>query len=207
MSPNRPCTLRCRLAGVREEFSIRDGFCWSPDGQRIAYWQIDSSGESDFPLIYDTGGPYDVLTQVPYPKFGVYPEAKHIPYAQPGTTNPAARIRVVKASGGSTKWMDAPGDNRDNYIPYMAWAGNSSELVLQHLNHLQNIDDVLLADAQSGSVIEVYREHDDTRVDVVDDLQWVHKGNDFLWVSEKDGWRHVYMVSRDGKQSRLLTPG
>jgi dipeptidyl-peptidase-4 len=190
-----------------EEFFIRDGFRWSPDGQSIAYWQIDSSGESDFPLIYDTGGPYDVVTQIPYPKFGVYPQVKHIPYPQPGTTNPAARIGVVKVSGGATKWMDVPGDNRDNYIPYMAWAGNSRELVLQHLNRLQNTDDVLLADAQTGSVVEVYREHDNTWVDVVDDLRWVHKGRDFLWLSEKDGWRHVYLVSRDGKQSRLLTPG
>ena len=190
-----------------EEFFIRDGFRWSPDGQSIAYWQIDSSGESDFPLIYETGGPYDVVTQIPYPKFGVYPQVKHIPYPQPGTTNPAARIGVVKVSGGATKWMDVPGDNRDNYIPYMAWAGNSKELVLQHLNRLQNTDDVLLADAQTGSVVEVYREHDNTWVDVVDDLRWVHKGRDFLWLSEKDGWRHVYLVSRDGKQSRLLTPG
>jgi dipeptidyl-peptidase-4 len=190
-----------------EEFSIRDGFRWSPDGQSIAYWQIDSSGEGDFPLIYDTGGPYDVVSQIPYPKYGVYPQVKHIPYPQPGTTNPAARIGVVKAAGGPTKWMAVPGDPRDNYIPYVEWAGNSRELVLQHLNRLQNTDDVLLADAQIGSVVQIYREHDDAWVDVVEDLKWVHQGKDFLWVSEKDGWRHVCLVSRDGKQSRLLTPG
>ncbi len=190
-----------------EEFYIRDGFLWSPDGQSVAYWQIDSSGESDFPLIYDTGGPYDIVTQIPYPKFGVYPQVKHIPYPQPGTTNPAARIGVVKASGGATRWMDVPGDPRDNYVPYLAWARSSRELVLQHMNRLQNTDDVLLADAQTGLVVQVYREHDDAWVDLVDDLRWVHKGKDFLWVSEKDGWRHVYLVSRDGKQSRLMTPG
>jgi dipeptidyl-peptidase-4 len=189
-----------------EEFSIRDGFRWSPDGERIAYWQIDSSGEANFPLIYDTGGPYDVVSHIPYPQYGVYPHIRNIPYPQPGTTNPAARIGVVKASGGLTQWMDVPGDPRDNYIPYMAWAGNSRELVLQHLNRLQNTDDVLLADAQTGSVVQVHREHDDTWVDVAEDLHWLHDGKDFLWVSEKDGWRHVYLVSRNGKQSRLLTP-
>ena len=190
-----------------EEFFLRDGFRWSPDGQSIAYWQIDSSGEGDFPLIYDSGGPYDIVTQIPYPKFGVYPQIKHIPYPQPGTTNPAARIGVVKISGGTTKWMEVPGDPRDNYIPYLAWAGNSRELVLQHLNRLQNTDDVLLANAQTGSVVEVYREHDDAWVDLVEDLPLVHKEKDFLWVSEKDGWRHLYLVSRDGKQSRLVTSG
>jgi dipeptidyl-peptidase-4 len=190
-----------------EEFDLRDGFRWSPDGHSIAYWQIDSSGEGDFPLIYDTGGPYDVVSQIPYPQYGVYPRVKNILYPQPGTTNPAARIGVVKASGGPTQWIAMPGDPRNNYIPYMAWAGNSQEIVVQHMNRLQSTDDVLLADVQTGSAIEVYREHDDTWVDVVEDLPWVHNGKDFLWVSEKDGWRHVYLVSRDGKQSRLVTPG
>ena len=190
-----------------EEFDLRDGFRWSPDGQSIAYWQIDSSGEGDFPLIYDTGGPYDVISQIPYPQYGVYPRVKNILYPQPGTTNPAARIGVANVSGGSTQWIAVPGDPRNNYIPYMAWAGNSQEIVLEHMNRLQDTDDVLMADVRTGSAVEVYREHDDTWVDVVEDLPWVHKGKDFLWVSEKDGWRHVYLVSRDGKQSRLVTPG
>ncbi|MGH9453835.1 MAG: S9 family peptidase, partial [Terriglobia bacterium] len=190
-----------------EEFFIRDGFRWGPDGRSIAYWQIDSSGEDDFPLIYDTGGPYDVVTHIPYPKYGVYPHIKHIPYPQPGTTNPAARIGVVEVTGGPTKWMDVPGNPRDNYIPWMAWAGNSRQLVLQHLNRLQNTDDVLLANAQTGSVTQVHREHDKAWVDVVNDLRWVHQGKDFLWVSERDGWRHLYLISRDGKRSHRVTPG
>jgi len=190
-----------------EEFDLRDGFRWSPDGQSIAYWQIDSSGEGEFPLIYDTGGPYDVVSQIPYTQYGVYPHVKNILYPQPGTTNPAARIGVVKASGEPTQWIAVPGDPRSNYIPYMAWAENSQQIVLEHMNRLQNTDDVLLADVQTGSAAEVYREHDDAWVDVVEDVPWIHKGKDFLWVSEKDGWRHVYRVSRDGKQSRLVTPG
>jgi dipeptidyl-peptidase-4 len=190
-----------------EEFFIRDAFRWSPDGQSIAYWQIDSSKEEIFPLIYDTGGPSEIVTHIPYPQFGVYPHVKDIPYPETGTTNPGVRIGVVSAAGGPTKFMDVPGDNRDNYIPYMAWAENSRELVLQHMNRLQNTDDVLLANAQTGAVIQVYREHDDAWVDVVDDLQWLHKGADVLWPSEKGGWRQVYMISRDGKQSRPVTPG
>jgi dipeptidyl-peptidase-4 len=190
-----------------EEFDLRDGFRWSPDGQSIAYWQIDSSGEREFPLIYNNGGPYNVVSQIPYPQYGVYPQIENIPYPQPGTTNPAARVGVVKASGGPTQWIEVPGDSRDNYIPYMAWAGNSRELILQHVNRLQNTDDVLLADAGTGSAVEVYREHDDAWVDVVNDLAWIHEGKDFLWLSEKDGWRHVYLVSRDGKEVRVVTPG
>jgi dipeptidyl-peptidase-4 len=188
-----------------EEFDLRDGFRWTPDGQSIAYWQIDSSEEGNVPLIYDTGGPYNVVSQLPYPLYGVYPHVVNIPYPQPGTTNPAARVGVVKASGGPTTWLEVPGDPRNNYIPYMAWAGNS--VLLEHMNRLQNTTDVLLADPQTGSVAEVYRDHDDAWLDVVSDLTWVHHGKDFLWLSEKDGWRHVYAISKDGKQSRLVTPG
>jgi dipeptidyl-peptidase-4 len=72
---------------------------------------------------------------------------------------------------------------------------------------LQNTNDVLLADAKTGVVRSVHQDKDPAWVDVVDDLQWVHGGKDFLWVSEQDGWRHVYLISRDGKQMRLLTPG
>jgi dipeptidyl-peptidase 4 len=86
-------------------------------------------------------------------------------------------------------------------------AGDSHTLVLQHLNRLQNTNDVLIADASTGSMRQIYRDQDKAWVDVFDKLQWVHGGKDFLWVSEQDGWRHAYLVSRDGKSVRLLTAG
>jgi dipeptidyl-peptidase 4 len=190
-----------------EEFSVRDGFRWSPDGKRIAYWQFDTSNVKTFALVYDTGAPYRVLTGIPYPESGVYPTVRQIPYPQPGSPNSSVRVGVVPAIGGETRWMQVPGYPNDNYIARMEWAGDSDTLVLQHLNRLQNTNDVLLADARTGVVRSVHQDQDAAWVDVVDDLQWVHGGKDFLWISEHDGWRHVYLVSRDGKQARLLTPG
>ena len=190
-----------------EEFFLRDGFRWSPDGQRIAYWQFDTSGVRDFPLIYDTGSPHEVVTHIPYPEFGVYPKIQHIRYPQPGTTNSAVRVGVVSATSGSTRWMEVPGDPRNNYIARMAWAGNSNQLVLQHLNRLQNTNDVLLADADTGAVERIHRDQDGAWVDVVDDLRWLHGGKEFLWLSEQDGWRHAYLVSKQGDHARLITHG
>ncbi|MFZ0864985.1 MAG: S9 family peptidase [Candidatus Sulfotelmatobacter sp.] len=190
-----------------EEFSVRDGFRWSPDGKRIAYWQFDTSNVTSFALVYDTGAPYQVLTGIPYPESGIYPTVRQIPYPQPGTPNSSVRVGVVSAIGGETRWMQVPGYPNDNYIARMEWAGDSDTLVLQHLNRLQNTNDVLLADAKTGVVRSVHQDRDAAWVDVVDDLQWVHGGKDFLWVSEQDGWRHVYLISRDGQQMRLLTPG
>ncbi len=190
-----------------EEFGIRDAYRWSPDGTRIAYWQFDTTKVKDFDLIYDTGGPYQILTGIPYPDYGVYPSVRQIPIPQPGTENSAVRIGVVAAIGGETRWMQVPGYADENYIARMDWAGDSDTLVLQHLNRLQNTNDVLLADVRTGEVKPVYRDHDPAWVDIVDNLQWIHAGKDFLWLSERDGWRHAFVVSRDGNQAVLATPG
>jgi len=190
-----------------EELSIRDGFRWSPDGQRIAYWQFDTSNVKNFALVYDTGAPNRIETGIPYPQLGIYPTVRQIPYPLPGTQNSSARVGVVPALGGETRWMEVPGYPNDNYIARMEWAGDSDTLVLEHLNRLQNTNDVLLADVKTGAVHAVYQDRDAAWVDVVDDLKWLHGGKDFVWLSEQDGWRHVYLISRDGKQVRLVTPG
>jgi dipeptidyl-peptidase-4 len=190
-----------------EELDIRDAFRWSPDGKRIAYWQFNTSTVRNFALIYNVGAPYDVVTHIPYPHFGVYPLVKEIPYPQPGTPNSLVRIGVVRATGGKPRWMQVTGDPDTSYIARMEWAGNSESLVIQHLNRRQDTDDVVLADANSGAASVLFSEHDSAWVDVVNEIEWLHDGKDFLWTSERDGWLHVYTVSRDGKQVQLATPG
>lgn len=175
-----------------EELDIRDGFRWSPDGTKIAYWCFDQSSVNKFTLINDTDTLYPVLTLIPYPKAG--------------TTNSAVRVGVVPAAGGPAVWIRNPGDARNNYIARMDWAGDS-ELVLQQLNRLQNTNDVLLADVGNGVTRRVLRDEDKAWVDVGDDFRWLAGGQDFLWVSERDGWRRAYRVSRDGTQQKVLTPG
>ncbi len=176
-----------------EELNLRDGFRWSPDGRRIAFWQLDAAGVHDFDLINDTDSLYSFVIPVQYPKAG--------------TTNSAARVGVVSADGGEPRWFDVPGDPRNNYIPRLEWAASSNEVVLEHLNRAQNTLEVMLGDAASGRTRTILTERDSAWVDVVDDLRWINGGKDFTWISERDGWRHLYVVSRDGTKSRLVTPG
>ncbi len=176
-----------------EEFEDRDGFRWSPDGTHIAYWQINASGEGTWILMNDVDS--------------LYPKLERYPYPVVGTTLGAARVGVVPADGGTTVWARIPGDPRNNYIPRMEWADNSRELLIQHIPRKQDTDDAMLVDAATGEAHTVYFKHDTTWVNVVDDLYWIDGGKDFTWVSEKDGWRHVYVVSRDGKHVTLATPG
>ncbi|MGI8403081.1 MAG: S9 family peptidase [Gemmatimonadaceae bacterium] len=176
-----------------EEFFMRDGFRWSPDGRRIAYWQLDASGVKDYLLINDTDSLYSFVQPVQYPKAG--------------GQNSAARVGIVSAVGGATQWVAVPGDPRNNYIPRMDWAANSDEIVLQHLNRLQNTNEVMLGDARTGAVKTVLTDHDSAWVDVNNDLFWLRGGTAFTWVSEKDGWRHIYAAPRGGGPPILLTPG
>jgi dipeptidyl-peptidase 4 len=190
-----------------EELDVRDAFRWSPDGRRIAYWQFDSSSVGIFKLLYNLGAPKEIVTGFPYPGLGVYPSLLNIPYPIPGTTNSAVRAGVVGVDGGDTLWMQVPGDPRENYIARLEWAGNSNELAIEHLNRLQNTNDVLLADASTGRVRQIFRDQDSAWVDVMDEIRWVHSDQAFLWLSERDGWRHAYLVSRDGNRVQLVTSG
>jgi dipeptidyl-peptidase-4 len=188
-----------------EELFCRDGFRWSPDSKQIAYWQLNSEGVKEMKLINNTAELYPVITSFPYPKAG--------------ETNSAARVGVINADGGPTRWFEVPGDPRNNYLPRMEWSGNN-EVVIQQLNRLQNRDILMFGDATSGKVHPVLTEKDDAWVDVswgdIDwdktglargDVEWVDNGKRFLWASERDGWRHIYSISRDGQDVKLITPG
>ena len=164
---------------------LRDGLRWSPDGRRIAYWQLDADGVQNFNLVNNTDSLYSLVIAVQYPKAG--------------EANSAARVGVVPAAGGATRWLDIAGDPRNHYIARMDWAASSGEVILQRLNRLQNTIEVMLGDARTGAVRTVLTERDSAWVDVVDDLRWLDGGKQFTWVSERDGWRHLYAVSRDGK--------
>lgn len=178
-----------------EELHLQDGWRWGPDGARIAYWQLDASGVGEFLLLNSTDSLYSFTIPIQYPKAG--------------TTNSAARVGVVGSSGGETVWMDVPGDPRNNYIARMEWAASPDELVIQHLNRLQNTLQIMLADASSGAVRTIHTENDpDAWVDMrVELFEWIDDGQRFLWLSESDGWRHAYVISRDGEEVRPITPG
>ncbi|CAN5600389.1 S9 family peptidase [soil metagenome] len=178
-----------------EEFDCRDGWRWSPDGKHIAYWQLDTAGVPNFTLVDNTIAKYPVLKTFAYPKTG--------------ERNSACRVGVVAATGGETKWVEVPGDTRtDYYLPRMEWAGNSRELVLRRVNRLQNAVDVMLADAATGQVRTVLHECDAAWVDLHEEsLEWIDHGTAFSWLSERDGWRHLYFATRDGSKIRCVTPG
>jgi dipeptidyl-peptidase-4 len=183
-----------------EEFDCRDGFRWSDDSKSIAYWQLDARKIRNFLMINTTDSIYSFNIPVEYPKVGETPS----PY----------KIGVVNVTSAETKWMNIPGDPQNTYLPRMEWSGVQDELVVQQLNRQQNESTLMYVNTNTGAARSFYTEKDDAWIDIKsrweDDpvgWDWINGGKEFIWVSEKDGWRHVYRVSRDGKKETLITTG
>ena len=186
-----------------EEFSCRDGFRWSPDSKHIAYWQIDARKTKDYLMINNTDSIYPFAVPVEYPIAGEPPS----PF----------KIGVVDVASAKTQWMDLPTDPvLQSYVPRVEWAGNNNELIVQHLNRRQNQSDLLLCNAQTGASQVIYTEKDSAWIDILPlwdndyiwgGWDWINEGKEFIWASEKDGWRHLYRVTRDGKKEIRITNG
>ncbi len=176
-----------------EELSCRDGFRWSPDGKNIAYWQSDTKGTGTFYLINNIDSIYSQLIPFPYPKVG--------------TSNSAVKVGIVSAAGGETNWFDIPGDPRNNYLARMDFIPNSNEVMIQQLNRLQNTNKVWIGNTQTMQLINILTENDEAFLDIHDNIEWLNGEKYFTWTSEKDGWLHLYKVSRNGKEMELITKG
>ena len=176
-----------------EELSCRDGFRWSPDGTQIAYWQSDTEGIGTFYMINNVDSIYSQLIPLPYPKVG--------------TDNSAVKVGVISASGGNTKWFNIPGDPRNNYLARMDFIPNSNEVLIQQLNRKQNANTVWIGNTQTMELTNIFIDKEEAFLNVHDNIMWLENEQYFTWTSEKDGWRHLYKVSRDGKNFSTITKG
>ncbi|GAA5507484.1 dipeptidyl aminopeptidase 4 [Novipirellula caenicola] len=176
-----------------EELAIRDAYRWSPDGTAIAFWQFDTTGVGRFHLIDNTRGIYPQITTFPYPKVG--------------EKNSATRLGVVRIDSGNITWLDVPGDAREHYLPQMEWTPAGDQILLQQMNRLQNTNRVMLANPENGKTQTVFTDTDETWLENENPVRWIDDGNAFVWLSERDGWRHAYRVSRDGTQVTKITAG
>ena len=176
-----------------EELNCYDGWRWSPDGKKIAFWRSDTEGTGTFLMIDNIDSLYSFTIPLPYPKAG--------------TTNSAVKVGVVDVETAQTGWFPVPGDPRENYIARMEFVPGTEEVMIQQLNRLQNTNTVYYGNVNTLELNPFYQDHDDAFLDIHDNLVWLDGNKYFTWTSEKDGWRHLYRVSRDGKKETLITKG
>jgi dipeptidyl-peptidase-4 len=176
-----------------EELSCRDGFRWSPDGEQIAYWQSNTENIGTFYMINNVDSLYSKPIPLPYPKVG--------------TKNSDVKVGVVSANGGSTNWFDIPGDPTNNYLARMDFIPNSTEVMIQQLNRKQNSNTVWIGNTKTMNLATIFTDKDDAWLDIHDNIMWLENEQYFTWTSEKDGWLHLYKVSRDGEKFSTITKG
>jgi len=176
-----------------EEFSIVDGWEWSPDSKRIAFWQEDETEVPEFTM----------TNWMP-----LYQEMISIRYPKPGEKNPVEKIGVIDLADGSRRWMNI-GEETDIYIPRIRWTHDPETLCIYRMNRLQNHLELLFADVTDGSTRVVIEDRSETGWISVDDYSFLRflDGRRFLWASERSGYNHLYLYDYDGKLLRQVTEG
>jgi dipeptidyl-peptidase 4 len=187
-----------------EEFYCRDGFRWSPDSKKIAFWQLDASSIRKFFIINYTDSIYSRVIPIEYPKVGQKPSF--------------CRVGVITIADTSKTWMKIPGDPDQNYLVRVEFVPSTANLLIQQLNRKQNSSKLFLCESATGNSkvieeesdaawVDIYAPGNPYAIDFTNKFIWLSEGKSVLWDSEKDGWRHLYQVSLEGKPEKLVTKG
>ena len=179
-----------------EEFGLAQAWEWSPDSKYIAYWQTD---ERDVHIFQMTN--YK----------GHHPEYEKIPYPQVGDKNPSVKIGIVNVETTEKRWMDKPDGG---YIPRIYWTSQEGQLAMVHLNRAQNHLKLFFSDAQTGNSKLIMEEQSDAWIDVFDFFAGINHlfffpedSKEFFWISDRDGWSHIYRYDYEGNVKKQITEG
>jgi len=181
-----------------EEFGMAQAWRWSPDSRRIAYWQLDDSAE---PIVQ--------LSDLS----GMHPQWEQIRIPQVGDPNPKVRIGVVDVATGKNQWLDT-GERGDFYIPRIYWTSRPDTLAVMTLNRPQNEMKLFFFDVNTGGRRLVMTETSKTWIDVYDFyariqdmISFPADSHEFFWISDRDGWQHVYRYDYSAKLVKQVTRG
>ncbi|MBV9157540.1 MAG: S9 family peptidase [Acidobacteriaceae bacterium] len=174
-----------------EELDLGTATWWSPDSRRIAFFQFDVSHEFQYPQS-------DLLGERALSEPEKYPQA--------GTPNAQIKLGVISLDSGETRWMNV-GETSNTLLARVAWLPDSSEVAVERLNRVQDNLDLLFCDLATGSVHTVLHEQSKTWINTVDNLYFLNSRPEFLWTSERSGFRHIYRYSNKGELLGQLTSG
>jgi dipeptidyl-peptidase 4 len=181
-----------------EEFGLAQAWTWSPDNRHIAFWQVDESKEP-------------VIQLSDYS--GLHPTWDQLRIPQPGDTNPTVKIGVLDVKSGAKVWLD-PHQTGEFYIPRIYWTSRADTLAMIVLNRKQNDMKLLFFDVKTGGSRQVMEETSNTWLDVYDfyagvqDLMtFPENSHEYFWVSDRDGFQHIYRYDYSGKLVQQVTKG
>jgi dipeptidyl-peptidase 4 len=176
---------------AQEEMSRYTGYWWAPDESKIAYTQVDES-----PVAIEQR--YEINAD----SFKVYDQR----YPSTGTNNVAIKLAVVGIKDGKRTWLDI-GEEKDIYIPRVKWLPNAQQVSFQWQNRAQNELRLYFADAATGASKLILTERSKTWINLHKQLKFLKSKPQFIWASERDGYRHLYLYNNDGQLIKQLTQG
>src|SRR5690606_5547858 len=135
-----------------------------------------------------------------------YPGEVKYKYPKAGEINSVVTIGVYDIPTRKTTWMDV-GTEKDQYIVRLNWTQSSDALAIRRMNRLQNRQDLMVANVATGATRVVKTETNDAWIAANDDLTFLSNGREFIYVSEEDGWNHIYLYNLDGTLVRQITRG
>ena len=176
---------------ARYEFGISKGTFWSPKGNFLAFYQKDESNVTDYPLV-------DITT---------YPATlKNIKYPMAGQGSELAKIGVYQMESGKTIYLDIDGSD-EHYLTNLSWSPDDKYILVAEVNRGQNHYALNMYSAASGKKIRTLMEESNER--------WVEPENiavflpknkkNFIWLSEKDGFKNLYIYNTKGRLKKQLT--
>lgn len=188
---------RVKIADKPEDRQINYYYLsWSHDEKYIAFMEYDYTDvRKRKVLIYNDP---------------TYPELSEQYFARVGEKIPDLRVGIIEVDSASTTWLPIHTPEEGFYLGPLVWSKSSNELVVEWYSRFRDTRELFLA-SPTGSMKQIFRETDDAWVDIGQGLnsgiQWIADGQEFIVISEKDGWRHAYRFSRDGEELARLTQG
>jgi dipeptidyl-peptidase-4 len=174
-----------------EEFSMNEGFRWSPDSRHIAFYRFDESSVRDFSM--------DMYTDL-------YPQQYRWKYPKAGEDNSKVDVMIYHVETGRIATCNVE-SSRDQYIPRIQWTATPGTLSVQRLNRLQNHWELLFFSADGGEGSSILSLQSDTYIDIHDNLRFLQNGREFLYTDDRDGYNHFWMFDYRKGKTRRITEG
>ena len=185
-----------------EEFGYNKAYEWSPDGKYLAYVKFDESRVKEYFLIKYAGeAPH-------YKQYELYPGLYKYKYPKAGEDNSIVSVHIYNLETGKTITADI-GKNTDIYIPRIKWNTDGALLGIERLNRAQNKIELLGANPETGQTKLILADSNKYYIgdEVYDNIIFLPDNEHILIMSERDGWRHLYLYKTDGSLERQLTKG
>lgn len=173
-----------------EEFTVAQGFFWSPNGKFIAYYRFDESDVSEFSM--------DIYGK------GLYPRQEVFKYPKAGEPNSVVSANIYNLETGKSQALLAGTDYE--YIPRIKWNDTDNSLVVYTMNRHQNHLKLHKVDPASGEASLWFEEQDEAYIEIDDNIRFLADGG-FVWTSDRDGYTHLYHIKKDGSIKRQITKG